>query len=65
VVTADLSVQSEVLNVVPKALELLPKLESGHTRTHIDVLLNCAGIQRRHKTEAFPDNDWNEVRDIA
>ncbi len=25
------------------------------------ILLNCAGIQRRHRAEAFPDNDWDEV----
>ncbi|KAL1953506.1 hypothetical protein VTO42DRAFT_2759 [Malbranchea cinnamomea] len=27
----------------------------------IDILLNCAGIQRRHPSEKFPDDDWDEV----
>lgn len=27
-----------------------------------DILLNCAGIQRRHPSEKFPDEDWDEVR---
>ncbi|KAJ5167193.1 2-dehydro-3-deoxy-D-gluconate 5-dehydrogenase [Penicillium canariense] len=26
-----------------------------------DILLNCAGIQRRHPSEQFPDEDWDEV----
>uniref|UniRef100_A0A093UX33 2-dehydro-3-deoxy-D-gluconate 5-dehydrogenase n=1 Tax=Talaromyces marneffei PM1 TaxID=1077442 RepID=A0A093UX33_TALMA len=25
-----------------------------------DILLNCAGIQRRHPSEKFPDEDWDE-----
>lgn len=25
------------------------------------ILLNCAGIQRRHPSEKFPDEDWDEV----
>lgn len=28
------------------------------------VLLNCAGIQRRHPSEKFPDEDWDEVSSI-
>ena len=28
----------------------------------IHILVNCAGIQRRHPSSQFPDNDWNEVR---
>ncbi|EFE30878.1 uncharacterized protein ARB_02069 [Trichophyton benhamiae CBS 112371] len=28
--------------------------------TVVDILLNCAGIQRRHPSEAFPDQDWDE-----
>lgn len=27
----------------------------------IDILLNAAGIQRRHKSEVFPKKDWDEV----
>ncbi|KUL85599.1 hypothetical protein ZTR_08018 [Talaromyces verruculosus] len=29
-----------------------------------DILLNCAGIQRRHPSEKFPDEDWDEVINI-
>jgi 2-dehydro-3-deoxy-D-gluconate 5-dehydrogenase len=28
-----------------------------------DILLNCAGVQRRHPSEKFPDEDWDEVGD--
>jgi 2-deoxy-D-gluconate 3-dehydrogenase len=30
----------------------------------IDILLNCAGIQRRHQSHNFPDEDWNEVLQV-
>lgn len=33
-------------------------LADGHD---IDILLNCAGIQRRHPSHVFPDEDWDEV----
>ncbi|KAJ5923800.1 2-deoxy-D-gluconate 3-dehydrogenase [Penicillium verhagenii] len=29
-----------------------------------DILLNCAGIQRRHPSHQFPDEDWDEVLEI-
>lgn len=29
--------------------------------SHIDILLNTAGIQRRYKSEEFPEKDWDEV----
>ncbi|KAF3481182.1 acetoacetyl-CoA reductase [Arthroderma uncinatum] len=32
--------------------------------TAVDILLNCAGIQRRHPSEAFPDEDWDEVLQV-
>ncbi|EFR04086.1 acetoacetyl-CoA reductase [Nannizzia gypsea CBS 118893] len=32
--------------------------------TAVDILLNCAGIQRRHPSEAFPDQDWDEVLEV-
>jgi 2-dehydro-3-deoxy-D-gluconate 5-dehydrogenase len=39
--------------------KLVPKvLADGH---RIDILVNCAGIQRRHPSEKFPDSDFNEV----
>lgn len=30
----------------------------------IDILLNCAGIQRRHPCAEFPDEDWDEVLQV-
>lgn len=27
----------------------------------IDILVNCAGVQRRHSSELFPEQDWDEV----
>ena len=27
----------------------------------IDILVNCAGIQRRHPSAQFPHDDWDEV----
>ncbi|EED21330.1 2-deoxy-D-gluconate 3-dehydrogenase, putative [Talaromyces stipitatus ATCC 10500] len=29
-----------------------------------DILLNCAGIQKRHPSEKFPDEDWDEVINV-
>lgn len=34
-------------------------LADGH---HIRILVNCAGIQRRHPCESFPDSDFNQAR---
>lgn len=50
--TADLSSQESVAGLVPKVLA------DGH---QIRILVNCAGIQRRHPCEVFPDSDFNEV----
>ncbi len=50
--TADLSSQAEVAALTPTILK------DGHK---ISILVNCAGIQRRHPSAQFPDNDWNEV----
>ncbi len=30
----------------------------------IDILVNCAGIQRRHECEDFPLEDWDEVLEV-
>ncbi len=30
----------------------------------VDVLVNAAGIQRRHKSEEFPIEDWDEVIEV-
>ena len=40
--------------------EIIPRIVSAGHRIHI--LLNCAGIQRRHPSHTFPTADWNEVR---
>jgi 2-deoxy-D-gluconate 3-dehydrogenase len=50
--TADLSSPEDVAKLVPKILA------DGH---EIRILVNCAGIQRRHPCEQFPDSDFNEV----
>ncbi|KAI9755038.1 MAG: hypothetical protein M4579_004441 [Chaenotheca gracillima] len=36
-------------------------LKDGH---QIDILVNCGGIQRRHPSHQFPNNDWNEVLQV-
>jgi 2-dehydro-3-deoxy-D-gluconate 5-dehydrogenase len=30
----------------------------------MDILITCAGIQRRHPAHEFPDNDWNDVLQV-
>lgn len=30
----------------------------------LDILVNAAGIQRRHKSEEFPKTDWDEVLEV-
>lgn len=51
--TADLSSPESVAALAPKILN------DGHKE--IRILVNCAGIQRRHPCESFPDSDFNEV----
>lgn len=31
---------------------------------HLDILVNCAGVQRRHKAEEFPIEDWELVVNV-
>ncbi|KAB5547030.1 hypothetical protein GE09DRAFT_1174876 [Coniochaeta sp. 2T2.1] len=50
--TADLSSPSDVSSLVPRILA------DGH---QIRILINCAGIQRRHPCHQFPDSDFQEV----
>jgi 2-deoxy-D-gluconate 3-dehydrogenase len=50
--TADLSSPEDVAGLVPRILA------DGH---EIRILVNCAGIQRRHPCEKFPDSDFNQV----
>jgi 2-deoxy-D-gluconate 3-dehydrogenase len=39
--------------------KIIPAVASQGLRP--EILLNCAGIQRRHPSEKFPDEDWDEV----
>ncbi|PTB70318.1 NAD(P)-binding protein [Trichoderma citrinoviride] len=55
VFTADLAVQEQVANIAKDVKA------AGHK---VDILVNCAGIQRRHPCEEFPDNDWNDVLQV-
>ncbi|KAF2666756.1 NAD(P)-binding protein [Microthyrium microscopicum] len=43
----------------PSVATLIPAiLKDNHKPT---ILVNCAGIQRRHPAAEFPDTDWNDV----
>lgn len=50
--TADLSSKDSVSKIVSSVVA------QGHD---IDILVNCAGIQRRHPSHIFPTEDWDEV----
>jgi len=50
---ADLSSSDSLSSLLPEILG------DGH---RIDILLNCAGVQRRHASHQFPIDDWNEGR---
>ncbi|OJJ71236.1 hypothetical protein ASPBRDRAFT_127450 [Aspergillus brasiliensis CBS 101740] len=50
--TADLSSRESVSQLTPTILS------DNHD---ISILVNCAGIQRRHPSHLFPDSDWDEV----
>ncbi|OOF97947.1 hypothetical protein ASPCADRAFT_164035 [Aspergillus carbonarius ITEM 5010] len=50
--TADLSSRESVSTLTPTILA------DNHD---INILVNCAGIQRRHPSHLFPDSDWDEV----
>jgi 2-deoxy-D-gluconate 3-dehydrogenase len=54
---ADLSSAASVGFVIPDLVSNADALPNGG----IHILLNCAGIQRRHASHEFPDNDWSEV----
>jgi 2-deoxy-D-gluconate 3-dehydrogenase len=49
---AELSKREEVKKIIPAVTSQGLKPE---------ILLNCAGIQKRHPSEKFPDEDWDEV----
>jgi 2-deoxy-D-gluconate 3-dehydrogenase len=50
---ADLSSEKDVSELAEAVLA------DGHD---VDILLNCAGIQRRHPSHLFPKSDWDEVK---
>ena len=31
---------------------------------HVDILVACAGIQRVHRIEEFPENEWDDVVNV-
>lgn len=55
-VVADLADRENLNAAFSRSLELL----GGK----IDILVNCAGIQRRHPSEEFPMSDWDEVLEV-
>ncbi|KAI9804692.1 MAG: hypothetical protein M1833_006767 [Piccolia ochrophora] len=55
VYTADLASQAAVSDLIPRVLK------DGH---QIDILLNCAGIQRRNPSHVFPSSEWDEVLQV-
>ncbi|KAL9057675.1 MAG: hypothetical protein Q9162_002149 [Coniocarpon cinnabarinum] len=54
IVTGDLSDRTFASNLVCHVQEQTDNV-------FIDVLVNCAGIQRRHPSHEFPQQDWDEV----
>ncbi|KAJ9659177.1 hypothetical protein H2198_003319 [Neophaeococcomyces mojaviensis] len=55
IVTADLADQASVSKVIPELVK------AGH---NMEILLTCAGIQKRHPAHQFPDEDWNNVLQV-
>ena len=55
-VQGDLATQDGTVDIFNKAME--------HLNGHLDILVTAAGIQRRHKAEAFPISDWNDVMNV-
>lgn len=55
IVLCDLSNRSEVGTLASRVLREVPR---------IDILLNCAGIQKRHPAHDFPIEDWDAVLQV-
>ena len=55
-VVVDLGNRESLNDAFARSLELL----GGK----IDILVNCAGIQRRHPSEEFPMSDWDAVLEV-
>lgn len=51
-IKADISTENVRTEAFEKAVELLGR---------VDILVNCAGIQKRHFSEDFPISDWEKV----
>lgn len=56
VVAADLSNKADTGKLI-KDITSIPEVKPT-------ILLNCAGIQRRHPASDFPDSDWDEVLQV-
>ncbi|KAJ4465642.1 NAD(P)-binding protein [Lentinula edodes] len=54
VIYADISDTTSVKSVFPRALKAVPGAQ-------IDILVNCAGIQRRAPSVEFPESFWDDV----
>lgn len=52
-VKADISKRDQISVSYKEALKLLDG--------RVDILVNSAGIQRRHESEIFPEKDWDDV----
>lgn len=52
-VQADISCRDQIRSSYAEALDALDG--------RIDILVNAAGIQRRHPSEDFPEKDWDDV----
>lgn len=52
----DLGNREEVKSGFAAAVELLDG--------HLDILVNCAGVQRRHFCTEFPLDDWDDVIEV-
>ena len=48
------------VNILRPDLDRLLEITGGK----LDILVNCAGIQRRHELEEFPIEDWDEVIEV-
>lgn len=67
--TADLASAKDVKELTPRVLADGHDIVSSVTKPSLkstdrgfqSILVNCAGIQRRHPAHEFPDEDWNEV----
>ncbi|KAI1842538.1 hypothetical protein JX266_011292 [Neoarthrinium moseri] len=53
--TADLASQSDVEGLAKRILS---------DKHDVDILVTCAGIQRRHPAHVFPMSDWDEVLQV-